>query len=214
MRFSLPAIIGATLTLIPCSVSAAEQSREHWAPRTGDRVVVEVNTSTVYLIHTNGDFVTLNALTGQHRGVTYDGISYYAATPERDWEIRSMDIKGRSVTFGEGRFLRLSWPGTIDPRRGDESTAYGFHSHLSFERMIADKAEANAWDPNGTGWRSMGCILVSEEDLSLIEETWHLNGGVLSVATRNSVVLADFGVNTTTVASAPSWLGWLPGMAW
>jgi hypothetical protein len=96
-------------------------------------------------------------------------------------------VLGDSVTFGDGRFGRLTWPGHIDPRRGDEDTAYGFHSHRSFVHMLQDKAERTAWDRTGSGHRSMGCILVSETDLTLIQQTWEANGGILLVSTRESV---------------------------
>lgn len=180
-----------------------------WQPRRGDSVVVDTAKSIVYLIHTDGTYREIDALTGQRRRVFYDGISYNAQTPERDWELRSFDTKGRSTTFGEGRFGRLAWPGHVDPRHGDERTAYGFHSHRSFERMLQDKYERNAWDRTGNGHRSMGCILVSEDNLTLIQQTWEVNGGVLLVSTREDVTELLAGkVAMTDESTAPSWLGW------
>jgi hypothetical protein len=181
---SLSAVI--LLTMSPFAPSQ-ELSTRTWEPRLGDRIVVDTSVSIVYLVHANGVYHAMQALTGQKRTVTYDGIRYFAATPLREWELRSFERKGRSTTFGEGRFGRLSWPGHEDPRRGDESTAYGFHSHRSIERMLADKRDRTAQDPEGTGQRSMGCILLSEEDLTLIERTWEVNGNRMQVSTKERI---------------------------
>lgn len=157
--------------------------RADWQPRIGDQVMVDTDSSTVYLVHADGSWLTIDGLTGQRRSVSYIGRRYYAGTPDRSWEVREVEQKGKSVTFGDGRFLRL-FVGHANSADGpDGRTAYGIHSHASFARMLQDKAERNAWDPTGTGHRSMGCILVSEEDLSLIIETWSINEGVLQVAT-------------------------------
>jgi hypothetical protein len=213
LRFAVPALIGALLAGFPSSLLAEGVARDTWVPRMGDHIVVDTSASIVYLVHDDGERLALDGLTGQHRRVCYDGICYFAETPERDWEIRAdaLSMKGRSTTFGEGRFLRLSWPGHKDFRRGGigdgESTSYGFHSHLSFEKMIADKREKTGWDREGTGWRSMGCILLSEDDLTLVEETWRANAGVVRVTTKRVITQEDF-APTVTVASLPSWLGW------
>ena len=157
--------------------------RADWQPRMGDQVMVDTDTSTVYLVHADGSWLEIDGLTGQRRTVSYIGRRYYAGTPERSWEVRSIEEKGRSTTFGNGRFLRL-YSGTTTSADGPEGrTAYGIHSHASFARMLADKQERNAWDRTGTGHRSMGCILVSEDDLSLIIDTWAVNEGILAVAT-------------------------------
>jgi hypothetical protein len=202
-------IIGMLFCLLPSSGLAQSAGNGTWTPERGDSIVVDTDNSTVYLVHADGEYLAIDGLTGQRRVVSYDGITYNATTPERTWEMRDLELKGRSVTFGEGRFLRLSWPGHRDVRRGDESTAYGFHSHLSFERMIADKQEKNSWDRTGTGWRSMGCILVSEADLTLITQTWERNEGVLAVTTKRGVDVAEFAPITTIAEVKPSWLGWL-----
>jgi len=207
LRLTL-AILGTVLFVGPGAAYAAALPADDWVPRPGARIVVDTAVSIVYLVNPDGEYAMLDGLTGQHRTVRYDGITYYAATPERDWELRAFEQKGRSVTFGEGRFGRLWWPGHRDPRRGDESTAYGFHSHRSFERMIADKAERNAWDPTGTGWRSMGCILLSERDLDRIVDLWSVNGGVVQVKTAKHVDPRS--LSPVKIAPAvPEWLGFL-----
>lgn len=175
-------------------------------------MIVDTTKSIVYLVHDDGTHIALDGLTGQRRYVYYDHVRYFAETPAREWEIREFEKKGASTTFGAGRFGRLSWIGHEDPRRGDESTAYGFHSHRSFEKMLNDKLERTKNDPTGSGNRSMGCILVSEDDLSLIQKTWELNDSVLKVSTRREV---DASAIASEVApdnsNPPSWLGWLGG---
>lgn len=194
--------------MAPGTASAAAVTDTRWQPKAGDEVLVDTATSIVYLLHQDGTYLALDALTGQHRNVAYDGIYYNARTPERVWEIRGFERKGRSVTFGNGRFGRLWWPGKIDLRRGDEGTAYGFHSHLSFARMLDDKKNKTAWDPEGTGFRSMGCILLSEEDLTLIENLVSANNGVLRVETRYGVDIAQVSQDLARRHDrAPQWFG-------
>jgi hypothetical protein len=205
--FRIGCCLALLLWLPTASAMEAPVSGAEWQPRIGDRVVVDTTVSMVYLVHADGGFRAMNGLTGQRRVVSYDGITYNARTPEREWEMRSFEKKGKSVTFGDGRFGRLSWPGHEDPRRGNESTAYGIHSHRSFAKMLEDKQEKNAWDPTGMGHRSMGCILVSEDDLTLIQQTWELNGGILLVSTRDGVDTAEFGTAVTDDSVTPSWLG-------
>lgn len=204
-----PVLIALVVLLCTTASSVHAAQSAPWKPRVGDSVIVDTGKSIVFLVHENGESYGMDALTGQRRVVSYDGITYFAETPEREWELREFEEKAASVTFGNGRFGRLSWVGHEDPRRGDESTAYGFHSHRTFERMLRDKRERTAWDRKGTGHRSMGCILVSEDDLTLIRETWELNNKVLRVSTRRNVdeLLANTEIAVET--EAPSWLGWL-----
>jgi hypothetical protein len=205
LRITHLAITGLFAFLVLSPIAASAQS--NWTPEEGDRVVVDLSVSVVYLVHKDGTYKALDGLTGQHRVVAYDGIVYNAATPERTWEIGKggLEKKGRSMTFGEGRFMRLSWPGHTDERRGNESTAYGIHSHLTFAKMMQEKKDKVGFDKAGTGYRSMGCILVSEDDLTLIADTWSVNGEYLSVVTQNGVDPVAF----APANSRPSWLGWL-----
>lgn len=161
--------------------------RADWQPRVGDHVMVDTGQSTVYLVHTDGSWLAIDGLTGQRRTVSYIGRTYYAGTPDRAWELRSIEEKGKSTTFGNGRFLRLYSGHDASADGPDGRTAYAIHSHASFARMLADKREKNAWDRTGTGHRSMGCILVSEDDLTLIIETWTINEGTLAVVTGDGL---------------------------
>jgi hypothetical protein len=168
----LPAMAQAT------TLSTADE-RASWVAEAGDEILVDTERSIVYLVHPDGTSLALDGLTGQRRTVRYIGRTYFAATPEDTWVIQSVEEKGRSSTFGEGRFLRLF---TVE-EDGLERTAYGFHSHRSMEQMLQDKAEKNDWDPTGQGHRSYGCVLLREEDLDLVVATLQANAGSLTVRT-------------------------------
>lgn len=176
------------LTIAMSSVSASpEIPLDAWVPTTGDRLIVDTKENVGYLVRENGDYARFDVLTGQRRYVRYIGRTYFAATPEKLWTVKSVEVKGRSMTFGEtGTFLRLY--------DGDERTAYGIHSHLTFQKMLDE----------GDRYRSMGCVLVSESVLRLLVKTTELNGGTLDVATKHGV---DVEQAAPTIAEKPSWLG-------
>lgn len=159
-----------------------------WIPVAGDRVIVDTEKNVGYVVRENGDYTTFPVLTGQRRVVRYIGRTYNAATPEKAWTVKSVDVKGRSMTFGEtGTFMRL-----YDE---DGHTAYGIHSHLTFKKMLAE----------GDRYRSMGCVLVNEDILKMLVKTYELNGSTLDVATAFGVELPE---RTQDVATKPAWLGY------
>ena len=200
------AVFGVLICLLSRSAFAAESViTRAWQTLAGDRVVVDLQKSLVYLVHADGGWIELDGLTGQKRVVAYDGIVYNAATPERTWTVSELEKKGKSATFGEGRFFRLAWPGHQDKRTGNDSTAYGIHSHRSFDAMLKDKHERNVRDPQGTGHRSMGCILLSEDDLTLVEQTWEANGDSLQVITQAVVDRSTFSI-PALFGITPVWL--------
>lgn len=158
-----------------------------WVPAAGDRVIVDTRENVGYVVRENGAYTSFPVLTGQRRVVHYIGRTYNAATPEKNWVVKSVDVKGRSMTFGEtGTFMRL-----YDE---DGQTAYGIHSHLTFQKMLAE----------GDRYRSMGCILVSEDVLKMLVATYHANGDVLEVATAHGIAPQE---EKPDVATKPSWLG-------
>ncbi len=179
-------------------------SASGWVAKAGDRVIVDTDASLVYLVHEDGEYITLNGLTGQHRNVCYIGRCYFAATPTDEWVIKAVEKKGRSTTFGNGRFLRLY---KADGEGGDDGrgrTAYGLHSHAQFAQMLEDKIEKKGFDKEGKGWRSYGCVLLSEDDLSLVTASIDANGGSIAVSTGPGLVPPE---PTSIVETAPSWLG-------
>lgn len=185
--FTLISVL-ATLFGLSLSVSSPalpEVALDAWQPMPGDRLVVDTKENIGFLVHEDGQYASFPVLTGQRRTVHYIGRTYNAATPVGRWTVKESEYKGRSTTFGEtGLFLRLF-------KDGEERTAYGIHSHLQFQLML----------DQGNRYRSMGCILVSEDILLLIKRTFEENGNTLDVATAH-------GISLPGVASSDlSWIG-------
>lgn len=157
-------------------------TQEQWQPEPGDRVIVDTRDNFGYVIHENGQYLSFPVATGQRRFVRYIGRSYNAATPNWDWSVLSMDIKGDRVTFGPtGRFLRLY-------KDGEENTAYGFHEHRDEAEFFASDAPER--------YRSMGCIIVRHETMDILVLTFELNGSfdvttIHGIDDINSVILAQ-----------------------
>lgn len=134
----------------------------------GDYLIVDVASNTGYLINdTNQTYSSFPVLTGQQRNVRYLGRSYFAATPEKNWVVKEEVIQPDRITFAEsGRFLRLF-------ANGEERTSYGIHGHKYFESMLA----------SGNQYRSMGCVIVADDVLTVIENSFNLNNKSLAVIT-------------------------------
>lgn len=180
-------IVGLTFA-IATGASAGPIAPENWVPQAGDRVMVDTTENVGYLVREDGTHTAFPVLTGQRRVVRYIGRTYNAATPHKQWTSKSVDVKGRSMTFGEtGTFVRLY-------DEDGEQTPYGIHSHLTFQKMLDE----------GDRYRSMGCVLVSEDVLKLIVNTFELNGGSLDVLTTARVELPE---PVQDLATGPSWLG-------
>lgn len=151
-------------SLMPSEMSATEISE--WEISPGDSLLVDTNRNIGYLVHENGGYTEFPVATGQRRIVRYIGRTYNAKTPNLRWDVREKVVKGDRTTFGKrGLFLRL-----FDD---DGETAYGIHSHRSIDAMLAEEKR----------YRSMGCILVSESLLDVIEATYEANGQTLVVVT-------------------------------
>jgi hypothetical protein len=186
MTTLLSALFG--ISLLASAASGGPVASDAWVPVAGDRVIVDTQENVGYLVRENGDYTSFPVLTGQRRVVHYIGRTYNAATPENRWTVKSVDVKGRSMTFGEtGTFMRL-----YDE---DGETAYGIHSHLTFQKMLDE----------GDRYRSMGCVLVSEDVLKLILKTYELNGNTLDVVTTFGGV--ELPARKEDVSTKPAWLG-------
>lgn len=132
----------------------------------GDALIVDTKENIGFLVHRNGGYMTFDVVTGQQRVVHYIGRTYNARTPHRFWRVLDKEVKSDRTTFGpEGLFLRL-----FDE---DGKTAYGIHGHRSADEMLALEKR----------YRSMGCIIVSQRILNIIEATYEGNGGRLDVLT-------------------------------
>jgi hypothetical protein len=60
---------------------------------------------------------------------------------------------------------------------GENMTSYGIHATANIEDILASDDR----------YRSMGCILVSESVLDILEQTYTLNGDMLPVVTVNGL---------------------------
>ncbi|MSR67521.1 hypothetical protein EXS65_01685 [Candidatus Peribacteria bacterium] len=141
-----------------------------WVPEAGDSLLVDRDSNIGYLLHANGGFTSFPVATGQRRIVRYIGRTYNATTPLASWKAMSSEKKGDRITFGKsGRFLRLS----MEDDTTFERTPYGIHSHAYIQTMLREDDR----------YRSMGCILVSEDVLDVIVETFEVNNDTLNVKT-------------------------------
>lgn len=133
----------------------------------GDYMTVNLEEGIGYLVNDFSlKYARFELLSGVRKYVYYIGRHYYAATPEQTWEVKSKDIKRDRVTFAKsGEFLRLYKEG--DP------TPYGIHGHKYFQNML-DK---------GNKFRSMGCIIVADDILDIIEKSYVANDKDLTVVT-------------------------------
>ncbi len=154
-------------TVAPSPVQALPVPMAMWEAQAGDHFVVDTKANMGYMVHENGDFVSFEVATGQRRTVHYIGRTYNAATPAQEWTAESLETKGDHVTFGPtGKFFRL-----FDDSDGTR-TAYGIHTYKYEDYMF-----------DGARYGSMGCIIVRQTDLPLIEKTFDVNDNKLSVTT-------------------------------
>lgn len=153
--------------------SLAETDATVWEPQANDILVVDVRQSMGYLVHEDRRALQFSVATGRREYVSYIGRYYKAETPIRSWTAQQKQIKGDRRTFGvSGRFLRLF--------RDGESSPYGIHSYFK----IAD------WMQEDERYFSMGCIVVTEQMMDVIERTFDANGSNMKVITTNDAQAA------------------------
>ncbi len=164
------AFLGVVLgtTALPSSFpTPVEVSLHEWMPEAGDTFFVDTAENMGYLVHRDGTYTSFEVVTGQRRRVHYIGRSYNATTPTLVWTAKARDIKGDRLTFGKtGRFIRL-----FDD--DGERTAYGIHGYGREDDMFSQDSR----------FQSMGCIIVREEVLNVIEKTYELSGESMTVVT-------------------------------
>ncbi|MDX9970831.1 MAG: L,D-transpeptidase [Candidatus Gracilibacteria bacterium] len=129
----------------------------------GDYFLVDIENAQGYLINENSRFYTVfPIMTGAKR----------TPTPVKDWVVLEENIKSDRITFDDsGEFFRMFL------NDGATRTGYGIHGYAYFDFEIA----------NGRKFLSLGCVLVSDANLDLIEESFIANGNRLNVYTRESV---------------------------
>ena len=154
-----------------------QESREHWEVQPS-LFISDTQSNRGYLLglrETNKGFPMLafDVGSGRRSIVRYIGRVYDATTPEKQWEVKSLHIKGDRITFGKtGSFLRL-----YDSE--GQSTPYGIHATSNIDTILSM--------PPHERYVSMGCILVSNELLSLLIDTYQFEEGALMVQTINGV---------------------------
>lgn len=135
----------------------------------GDYLTVYIPTGMAYLANdSTKTYTEFHILSGQPRNVHYIGRYYFAATPEQEWEIKSMDTKKDRVTFGKtGRFFRLYENG--------DSTPYGIHGYKYSAKLIEE----------GKIYASMGCVIIPEELLDVIDASYKIDNKNMKVLTTS-----------------------------
>ncbi len=152
-----------------------------WEAQVGDRFIADTQANVGYIVHENGDYTSVRVGSGKRRIVQYMGRRYNAETPIGNWAVKSTHIQGDKGIFGKtGKFLRLYY-------NGDERTAYGIHATGNIEDILAKDDR----------YISMGCILVHDDVLKVLEKIYELNGGMLEVATT-------YGINENLLMQTPN----------
>lgn len=138
-----------------------------WIPRAGDRFEVDIETNMGRLIHTDGEAVEFEVVTGIRRVVRYAGRRYMATTPVANWVVRETVIKSDRRTFGKtGRFIRMY-------KDGVSHSPYGIHPFGREDAMFRVAGR----------YGSYGCIILREAMVDVIQETIRTNGGMMEVRT-------------------------------
>jgi|CXWL01.1.fsa_nt_gi hypothetical protein len=173
MLFGLSVAVGN-----PATASQSIPFRE-WVPQQHDRLIADTEANTGYITHENGTYTTFPIGSGQQKVVHYGGKTYNATTPADYWVVKSTTIQTNRIDFGKsGMFLRLY-------RNGTDRTSYGIHATSNINELLAADDR----------YKSFGCILVSNEVLEALLQTYTLNKGQLEVATTR-------GLNKTLVTEA------------
>jgi len=137
----------------------------------GDYFMVDIDAGFGYIMNDDlGRFTAFPVMTGA-RGTP---------TPEEHWVILSKHVKGNHFTFGRtGEFLRMY---RVKDGEKPKRTAYGIHNYALFDEKVADD----------TKFLSLGCVLVSEDVLNIVEESWLVNGRAMDIYTKHGVYLSPF----------------------
>lgn len=165
------AIIG--LTVAASSPTSLQQiPLDQWQPAYGDTFIADTRSNIGYLVHADGTYATTRIGSGRREVVHYMRITYNASTPSDDWNVGEIDTQTDRQTFGkDGTFMRLY-------RDGTDRTSYGIHSVGNINELLAADDR----------YKSMGCVLVSDEVLAILLETYKLNDNSLAVLTVDGLV--------------------------
>lgn len=146
----------------------SQVSYDEYIPAKGDYFLVDIEKAVGYLLNDIGQtYTSFPIMTGSKR----------TPTPEKDWVVLQKNIQPNRVVFAEsGEFFRMF----LD--EGKTFTHYGIHGYGFFEEEIE----------KGTKFLSLGCVLVADDVLDLIEESYLANGESLNISTRNEINIYDY----------------------
>ncbi len=172
MHLLLTLLFGYTVSAAAPILTSPYVQPDAWVPKAKDRLIVDIRNNRGYLIGLDGFYTSFPVGTGQRRTVRYIGKVYNAATPRARWTIQSLEYKqGDRATYGNtGRFFRLNheqWG----------RTQYGIHATSNIEEILA----------KDNRYASMGCILVSDDILTILEQSLALHDSGMQVITVDDV---------------------------
>jgi hypothetical protein len=145
----------------------SHKSLTKFEPSVGDYFLVDINNGIGYLINDeNKTYLIFPVMTGSLR----------APTPEKEWVVKEKNIQPNRIIFSEsGEFLRMYMD-------GETRTGYGIHGYAYFEKEIKE----------GTKFLSLGCVLVADDVLDVIEESYLANGESLKMSTVKEVNISSY----------------------
>ncbi len=174
----LPVVLAATWVPVAQAASSDWNQVEvaEFEATKGDYVMADLKNSTGYLLNDETKtYASFPLLSGQKRKVYYLGRSYFAATPEQTWIVRELAIQSDRVTFSKsGEFLRLY--------DGEKRTSYGIHGNKYFQTMTSRENK----------YVSMGCILVADDVLDIIQNSFDADEKEMRVITTSDETTLPF----------------------
>jgi hypothetical protein len=140
---------------------------DEFTPSFGDYFMVDVTNGFGYLINdSKKSYTVFPVMTGAKR----------TPTPYKEWVVLQKSIQSNRVVFSKsGEFFRMYENGT-------KRTSYGIHGYAYFKDEIG----------KGRKFLSLGCIMVADDVLDIIEESYIANGNSLKVSTRESIDLLSY----------------------
>ncbi len=136
-------------------------------PSVGDYFLVDIENALGYLLNESTQYYTVfPIMTGSKR----------TPTPEREWVVLQKNIQPNRVVFSKsGEFFRMFTNGTT-------RTSYGIHGYGYFDMEIE----------RGTKFLSLGCVLVADDVLDMIENSYLANGESLRMDTKKSIDISSY----------------------
>lgn len=145
---------------------------DNWVPQKHDRFIADTRLNVGYIAHENGSYTSFPIGSGRQENVHYMGKNYFAATPSKKWTVKSTNTFKDRVTFGKsGFFMRLY--------DGKTSTSYGIHATDNIDDILASDSSER--------YKSFGCVLVSNDVLELLAQTYVKNDNELEVVTFDNL---------------------------